>query len=511
MNKRPSGANLSCLGATTLSTPMLPTPPPYSCSFLQAVHQLKDMCNQLCGDPLAPETHEAVLSKLRALIESLIPLHQVALDCRAKSVGEPLTPLAMRKPNIQLDTSRALGQRISCEEKKSPNSQLHAFRKTWDESPLTPSWSLVPSTRKKKGGDEHLALEKKAEDNRNVIDSLHERVYEINQDIKSWEDEVADKMQQLNPFGDNGEESENSRDDLQIVVKKLESAEFKLASLREEELLHTEANRGIKLSVWKLALDDRVDSMVQEMEVALRAGHFAGVRKHKQLEALLQELHAESKALDIQSIDITQKVYSLAAEVQAHEQQLATMQDDDPWTCPGVSDSSADRIMSVVLSKRWEVEVLALKRAYLRNRQLKIVKNLGNILRVKQALSRYFTIDKMIRAGDRAGLSDKACVLKVLYDQIALHTSDTKQAIEKTILSQMATRSELRKLKFVQNTEADDIRDNLLLLTHELTLRRTDLAWLRKDELQIIELLRMMRTRPLPRDFVEPGSLDRAH
>jgi len=460
--------------------------------FHGVVQGLKDLHGQLSVDFVPPEVKTAVLARLLELIESLLPMYQQA---REDKNSDPMSPLARARKmsSLHLDTTSSLLDRLSNQEKKSLRAIASGSTgATWDQCPTSPSsWSLVSSSRRKKGGDEHIALERKADEQRLTIDASHDRIQEVNHAIQEWEIEVADKMAQVDPFGTGRVDDEEMHKELQVLVKKLEAAEFNLASLREEELQHTEKVRGLKIGVWKLALDERVDLMIQGMEIALRSGRFAGERKHKQFDMLLHELRTESSELDKQAIDMSNQVLNLQGEVQKMEQELTSLSDTDAWSCVGRSSSCSHLAMTEILRKRWHIEVLSFKRAHLRNMQLKMMKNISKALRAKQAVKRYFTVDKMVRAGDHAGLVEKAAQLKQLHDEITEQTAAAKHEIEGTVAKQMTTRTQLRKLKHVQNRESDDLRDSLLVLTHELTLRRTDLAWLRKDQLQVFELVKM--------------------
>merc|ERR1712023_498024 len=123
---------------------------------------------------------------------------------------------------------------------------------------------------------------------------------------------------------------------------------------------------------------------------------------------------------------------------------------------------------------------------------------LSKLVRVKSAFRRHSDVETVIQSADFVAITDMQNKLERRTTAINKQTVITKTRIEQLISQQLETREKLRSLKLVQTKESSGLRDRLLIETHSIMLEDIRDAWLRKEQLQIMELLSTLRRASSP-------------
>jgi hypothetical protein len=274
----------------------------------------------------------------------------------------------------------------------------------------------------------------------------------------------------------------------------MESADLKLVDLRREEMRNLEAIRTLKIKVWKLIQDDRLESMVQATEKAMRKrkGSWFGGRKHSQLRALHDELKVLNRTLAQEAKDTLQQALCLVAAADEGETQLESMPQGDPWL---TVDASED-VLGAMQTKNFELQLEIWRLSHLMARKTAVLKTLDKLRRTETFLLRQSLIEQFMKtSSDESMYRSELEKLDLRTKNINEETNRTKLEIGNLLSEADVKREQLVALRHVQNNEASAKRDQLLMLTNTVMYQDTRLAWLRKDQLQTMELEGLLRER----------------
>lgn len=96
--------------------------------------------------------------------------------------------------------------------------------------------------------------------------------------------------------------------------------------------------------------------------------------------------------------------------------------------------------------------------------------------------------------------------LETLKHDIQFRATSCKELISQKLEQAGEVQAKLRTMARVQNKESDHLRDMNLMLIHDVYLEDIRLVWLRKEQLQVVELCGRLRTS-LPPGTIVPTTL----
>merc|ERR1712227_917670 len=120
--------------------------------------------------------------------------------------------------------------------------------------------------------------------------------------------------------------------------------------------------------------------------------------------------------------------------------------------------------------------------------------------RAKLALTRHADVEKISQSFDTSDIADMRQKLDTRITAINEGFNITKAKIQDIVSQAYDTRMKLRAMKHVANAESSDLRDKFCLLTYDALQEDVHLAWQRKEQLQMVELLAMLRPASAPTD-----------
>jgi len=133
------------------------------------------------------------------------------------------------------------------------------------------------------------------------------------------------------------------------------------------------------------------------------------------------------------------------------------------------------------------------KQAHVRDKQLCMMEDRWKLLHVHTMLRRQEDAEKAARTGDRSAMQALCARLEDLTVGIQNEAVSTKAKIVEVLQQATDAQTKLRMFKHVQTVESDHERDKFLLLTFIVMVEDVRLAWLRKEQLQAVDLTGMLR------------------
>jgi len=367
----------------------------------------------------------------------------------------------------------------------------------WETGQETNLWQLSLEEFRR-GGVQHIEMENKAEETRLENDNIHEVATAINEDIRVYEAELLTLTQGLHPFTDldlkGSENKKLSRNRVEALVSKMEIADHRLASLRSQQLMNIERIRGCKVNIWCLVESGKVDNALKDVQAAMRSGKdgWSNGPKRKALSTLEETLWKrkvdfaeEYNEYHKYSSKLTTQADELEAKLEAVKQT-----ENSKWECSGDEQELLMQLMLITS----ELKVISWKRSRIRDKQWLVLNELCRLRRAQRMLSRHAETEKIARSGDVDAIKQRSALLVEFQGHIQLKATETKNHVQDVLQQAVELTRELRGLKHVQDKEADAKRDRLLHFIADVQLADTRLGWLRKGQLQAMELYRLLRT-----------------
>eukprot|EP00931_Biecheleriopsis_adriatica_P032362 TRINITY_DN18894_c0_g1_i1.p1 TRINITY_DN18894_c0_g1~~TRINITY_DN18894_c0_g1_i1.p1 ORF type:complete len:350 (+),score=79.88 TRINITY_DN18894_c0_g1_i1:42-1091(+) len=219
------------------------------------------------------QEHQAALTKLSRLNDALRCELKDFREKKVKASDGDASPKERNRPHM-LTSDRSLAERLAKAEGTMSHSRSLRRKKTgWDDEVKGPVWQLAKEDRDRKGGPKHVQLEEQADNLRAKNDVIGQKAFEIKKTLKKTEAELISLLEELHPIiAVCSPESDALQVKIAEHVKSMETADFELAALRREELRNIEAIRCLKIRMWRLLQDDRVESMIEDVEMTMRSG-----------------------------------------------------------------------------------------------------------------------------------------------------------------------------------------------------------------------------------------------
>jgi len=102
--------------------------------------------------------------------------------------------------------------------------------------------------------------------------------------------------------------------------------------------------------------------------------------------------------------------------------------------------------------------------------------------------TRQHNIQQILASGKTEEMQEKASQLEKLTTTINDEIATTAEGLEEMVRQSEEARLKLVEMKHVVSNEAGMLRDRVLTLIHHVELEDTRMAWLRKEQLQLLEL-----------------------
>lgn len=297
-----------------------------------------------------------------------------------------------------------------------------------------------------------------------------------------------------------------SRKQVARMMCKIQADDESLAGARFEQIQMLEQTRVAKVDTWRLLQTDLVNSKVSNSEEhAIHAGAKAWWDGPER--ATLKELE-EQLWQDILEMDaVAQKVYVRLQEIYSHVREtqdwLDNNKDTPVWD---IGEKEQDAYFSL-MKDTCELQVLAWKRNHIRERQFHLLQLRWKALRSQAMLRRQSTAQQVLSSDDPFALGGLYVSVEKLNSALQGKAVSSKKAIADLLTEANEAQRTLRTMKHVMNTESDSTRDKNLTCLFGILVEDVRLAWLRKEQLQTVELAGMIRAAASLGDIELPVDL----
>jgi len=248
--------------------------------------------------------------------------------------------------------------------------------------------------------------------------------------------------------------------------------------------LNIEQIRVAKVAIWKLFTHADVNNTISELELAMLAGRY-DPQKLVQTDTKLRQ---EKDAMEADMAKTWSRVQALVSACQDNETKLAN-DEGDFWS---VKSDTED--MHLQLWKAtFELQTLAWKRSHVRGKQLATLENRWKVFHAGKMFRRQEETLNAIKSGDATLMGTICERADDLHLQIQDQARLTKFEIGKLLDKVSGGTEGLRSKKMEQTSETDAIRDELLAAVFGVMVEDIRLAWLRKEQVQIVEMSGLLR------------------
>ncbi|CAE8641569.1 unnamed protein product [Polarella glacialis] len=244
---------------------------------------------------------------------------------------------------------------------------------------------------------------------------------------------------------------------------------------------------------WRLVLDDEVDTRLEEMEAEMRSGKESWLTgsKHKHMQVLEAKMKDLNFKLQDELMDLLEKAQDVLDGTCSDERKLANMTNDDPWAILGGSELVIHRISN----SNFKLQIMAWGLSHTMSRKRSVLRKLEKLRRSETLLARQALTEKVLMSSEETAIAAELERLNHHSGLINQQAAATKDTIAHSMCLADVLRGDLRKLKFVVTVESLAKRDELLKKLDEVVQEDMRLAWLRKSQLQMLELCHMLDRR----------------
>eukprot|EP00931_Biecheleriopsis_adriatica_P077437 TRINITY_DN51002_c0_g1_i1.p1 TRINITY_DN51002_c0_g1~~TRINITY_DN51002_c0_g1_i1.p1 ORF type:complete len:484 (+),score=121.24 TRINITY_DN51002_c0_g1_i1:74-1525(+) len=448
--------------------------------------------------PAAEDDPDAVLP-MRELMERLIGEHRRKVDAARKGASYEDGNDAFRslvETLVNTHEQKVADARLKFSMEKQADIEAEKWNTVCGDSSDGGSgdylWSVADTKLFATSASKKAECERQADSLRAKCDALESDVKRIKESISKAEAGMLGALDVLRK-SEWGPMEADYRRKVAKSMRQIEADDEWLARTRFEQLLMLENVRVTKVERWRLDWADRVNDEVTAASDAMRAGAKAwwDGAERVALETLEQELFKQKHQLD----SIAQKTYLRLEETikQTHEIEchLRDHGEAPAWDLGGEQQD----LYFDLLAHTCELKVLAWKRNHLRDRQFHLLQLRWKALRTHVMLFRQHTLQQVLAKADPASLCDMYVKVERLGFSLQKKAESTKRVISVTLADAMETQTKLRSKKTIVSEETDDLRDHNLVLLYKLLTEDLRLVWLRKEQLQTIELAGLIRAK----------------
>jgi len=346
-----------------------------------------------------------------------------------------------------------------------------------------PLWHIGDPNLPKRDGPEQKELEQLAEERRAKNDMSNTAAASIKEEIHEQEGKMLKILNELKSSSW-GPIEMDIRKRVCGYVRAMETGDFQLACLRKEQLSNIEQIRVAKVDIWKMQCHSDSNESISEMEIALRSGN----NEQDKLDATEKRLREDEESMEEDTAKVTQRFRDLYSQRAELKDKFGTAQ-DDVWK---VTYEEHDAHIQL-WKNTFEMQALTWKQGHTRDKQVCMMEDRWKLIHVHTMLRRQEDAEYATKAGDRSAMESLGARLEDLIAGIQNEAVSTKAKIGKVLQQANAACAKLRTFKHVQTVESDEVRDNFLLLSFIVMVEDVRLAWLRKEQLQAVDLTGMLR------------------
>jgi len=301
----------------------------------------------------------------------------------------------------------------------------------------------------------------------------------------------------------------DSRKQVATVMRKIQADDVSLADARFQQLQMLEQTRVAKIDTWRLLQTDLVNSKVSDFERnAMEVGAKAWWNGPER--ATLNELEEHLLQDKLELDKSAQKVYVRLQEISSHvhqtEEWLNNNKDIPVWE---MGEKGQDAYFDL-MKDTCELQVLAWKRNHLRARQFHLLQLRWKALRTAAMLQRQSTAQEVLASDDPFALSNLYIKVEKLNSDLQGKAETSKKVIADMLTQANEAQRTLRTMKHVMNEETDNTRDQNLKLLFAILVEDVRLVWIRKEQLQTVELAGKIRAAASLGDIELPIELPKA-
>lgn len=433
-------------------------------------------------------------SAMSQLMTSLMDEHQRMVDAVRLGSDDVENQKAFRDLVEQLVNEhehQVAAARRQAGQDAQENIEAHQWnRGVSDDNPIGHLWRIAEANTPKKDGPEHKALQRRADSLREKCDALDFDVEKIKQSIAEHEASMLKTLEVLKGC-EWGPMEADSRRQVAAAIRKIEADDERLATARFEQLQMLEQTRVTKVESWTLLLTDTLNSKVTDLENAMREaaeGWWLGPERTA-VKALELQMGKDKAEMDDVAGTVYTRLEEIFVQVRESEEWLATHSDTPAWH---LGDKEQDTYFNL-LKDTCELQVLAWKRNHIRHRQFHILRSRWKALRAQVMVRRQHEANEVLASCDPASLRKLYVNVEHLSSALQAKAVTTKSVIGRLLTEAHETQKTLRSMKHLLTAQTDTLRDKNLTLLFAVLVEDIRLAWLRKEQLQTVELAGRVR------------------
>lgn len=358
------------------------------------------------------------------------------------------------------------------------------------DNPIGYLWRIAEANTPKKDGPEHSVLQRRADSLREKCDALDLDVERIKQSIAEQEASMLNTLEVLKGC-EWGPMEADSRRQVAAAIRGIEADDERLATARFEQLQLLEQTRVTKVGSWSLLLTDTLNSKITDLENAMRDGAdgWWNGPERAAVQALEEQMGKDKAEMDDVAGTVYTRLEEIFENVQRNEEFLATHPATPAWH---LGDKQQDVYFNL-LKDTCELQVLAWKRNHVRHRQFHILRSRWKALRAQVMVRRQHEANEVLAACEPAALRKLYVSVEHLSSALQAKAVTTKSTIGRLLTEANETQQTLRSMKHLLNAQTDALRDKNLRLLFAVLVEDIRLAWLRKEQLQTVELAGRVR------------------
>lgn len=351
-------------------------------------------------------------------------------------------------------------------------------------------WCLVDPEAPRKGGEEEKEVLHFFDVSVKENQSLDHQSTELKNEMKPHEDEMAKELKDLESQDDAADDNHELRDRVCTIIRCVEQGDFKLAKLRHQQVDNLESIRLAKVTMWKFYETEKLNELLEAIEKEIRSGSLSSDTAER-LSKLEKEFSDACKGFDKDAEDSVHLTEELMAKAAKIREKYATVAKDDIWDVDGEEQEVQMELMKII----FELQTMNNKRVYIRDKEEKMLAHLFTLRHVRALMRRYEEVKETLDSGDVEKMKEKMKQLNQLSNLIQSRVATTKEKISQTFTKAKEKRSKLLEIgPKVHTSETDNLRMEAMRLTFDMAVEDTHLAWLRTDQLQLVDLAGKLRS-----------------
>jgi len=267
----------------------------------------------------------------------------------------------------------------------------------------------------------------------------------------------------------------------------------------QEHIQDVERTRMSKVKAWCQLSQSDVAAKITCIEQAMHAG----VPHAEDLFAVVGRLREDKEQMDMDLIQVRHSVQQLANRSSQLEARLAKVH-DDAWT---VANEEEQDVPMQLWKAAFELQALTRRQSHARTKQLCVLEDRWKLFYVHRMLRRQQDVHAAESSGDVTEIASLRSRLEQLSADSQTRAAAAKARITAELERAAASQRELRSAAQPRSANLEATRDTLVALGFTVMVEDLHLAWIRKEQLQAVELGAQLRGAMLIRNRANWKSL----